>query len=81
MLLTATEVIEVFFKRLNANGQNKITETKLYRLAKKGGIPSMKLDGRVYFDEDTLRDWFRQKCTVNTSTDVLQRYGRLKRGD
>lgn len=62
MLLTASGVIKAFFKRLDVTkGKNKITETKLYRLAKLGHIPPLKLYGRVCFDEDTLSEWFREQ--------------------
>ena len=80
MLLTANEVIQTFFKPLAEGNKNKITDTKLYRLAKLGKIPSLKLDGRVYFDEDTLRVWFRSESEVKSTPDVLNHYGRNRCG-
>jgi hypothetical protein len=76
MILSADEVVEVFFKPLKPGGDYKISTTKLYRLAKLGKIPSFKLDGRVFFDEDTLKAWFNAKSqTPGTITD-LDRYER-----
>lgn len=80
MILTAKEVIQIFFRPIIAGGKNKITDTKLYRLAKLGKIPSFKLDGRIYFDEDTLRNWFRSESAVKSTPDVVEHYGRNKYG-
>ena len=80
MLLTTSEVIKEFFSRKDGTGRGKITEDKLYRLAKRGEIPSLKLDGRVFFDEDTLREWIKEKSLVNSTTSVLEKYGRNQPG-
>ncbi len=76
MILNADEVVEIFFKSTKPGGDYKISTTKLYRLAKLGKIPSFKLDGRVFFDEDALREWFKSQCSTTSTPAVLDRYGR-----
>lgn len=72
-ILSAKEVVEIFFKPALPDGEYKISETKLYRLAKDGKIPSFKLDGRTFFDEGVLLEWFADESKTPS---VLERYGR-----
>jgi hypothetical protein len=76
MIISAEEVVELFFKPVVPGIFPKISTTKIYRLAKKGKIPSFKLDGRIFFDEDAIRDWLKSKNKIESSTEVLQHYGR-----
>lgn len=73
MLLTAEELIEKFF-----GSSQKMSVHKLYRLAKKRAIPMVKLDGRVFFPEDSFREWIKSQTKVETNTGVLEHYGRLR---
>ena len=75
-ILSADEVVEVFFKPVLPEGEYKISATKLYRLAKEGRIPSFKLDGRTFFDEAVLLDWFEKESREGRVPVVLERYGR-----
>jgi len=75
MLLTADELIEKFF-----GSSKKISTHKLFRLAKKGQIPSVKLDGRVFFPETEFSKWIAAEASkCKTAPDVLEHYGRDKK--
>ena len=76
MLLTADEVIQRFFTT-----SSRMSAHKLYRLAKKRRIPSIKLDGRVFFPEEELKAWIATESRVQTSSAVLKVYGRDKASD
>ena len=75
-ILSADEVVEIFFKPVFPGGEYKISATKLYRLAKLGKIPSFKLDGRLFFDEAALLEWFQSESDKGYSVSVLKHYGR-----
>ena len=77
-ILSAPEVIEVFFKSVLPGKDCKISASKLYRLADEGKIPSLKLDGRTFFDETALLDWFETESFANCTPEVLEKYGREK---
>ena len=67
-LLTADEIIAKYF-----GNSRKISTDKLYRLAKKGEFPSLKLDGRVFFPDNEIEEWIRRK------TKILEPYGRSQK--
>lgn len=73
MLLTAEELIERFF-----GSSKKMSVHKLYRLAKKNRIPSIKLDGRVFFPEDQFHAWINSQSQTETQVTVIEPYGRLR---
>ena len=57
-LLTAIEVAQ-------AIGMHP---TRVYRDAKAGRIPHVRIGRRVRFDEDDLRDWLRERRTGGADT-------------
>lgn len=77
-ILSADEVVEVFFKPVMPGDKAKISVSKLYRLADEGKIPSFKLDGRTFFDEAALLDWFESESLTTCAPTVLEKYGRDK---
>ena len=57
MMLTVKTVIRDYFT--DETGKALISADKLYRLAKKGEIPALRLEGRWYFSKEALDRWKR----------------------
>lgn len=72
-LLTAQELAEKVF-----GGTDRMSTDKLYRLAKQKRIPAVRLDGRWFFPLAEIRAWIKAQCQVETTTEVLKHYGRLR---
>ena len=73
MLLTVDELIEKFF-----GSSKKMSADKVYRLAKQNKIPSVKMDGRVFFPEEKFSAWINDQSQVDTTPIVVEHYGRDK---
>lgn len=71
-MLTAKQLSEKYF------GGN-ISEAKLYRLAKKGGIPAVKLDGSWFYPLSVIQEWIKSESKVTVSPKTLSRYGHIRR--
>lgn len=72
-LLTAEELIAEVF-----GSKTKMSPDKLYRLAKKQRIPSIRLDGMVFFPLSEFRAWVKAESKVSNTAIVLKNYGRLR---
>lgn len=72
-LLTAQELSEKVF-----GGTERMSTDKLYRLANKRRIPSIKIDGRWFFPLAEVRAWIKAQCQVEATASVIEHYGRLR---
>ena len=64
-MLTAEEVSQRFF-----NG--RMSTDKIYRLAKKRAMPSIRLDGACVFPLEVINEWIKETSQVENDSSVLK---------
>ena len=71
-MLTAEEVSNRFF-----NG--RMSTDKIYRLAKKRAMPSIRLDGAWFFTLEVINEWIKETSKVENDASVLKKYNHIKK--